>query len=110
MEWMLLLCAGRWREEGGFLVFYALEEGGEMECLCCYAMQGGGWKRGFLVLLCARGREGDGMCGNAMVWKAVGGSGMPGAAMRLKKEVRWNAWALCDRGWEGDRMLGAAMR
>jgi hypothetical protein len=50
MEWLVLRCAGSWREEGGFLVLYVLEEEGEMEWLCCYALEVGGRERAFLVL------------------------------------------------------------
>ncbi len=41
LKCLLLLCAGRRREEGGFLVHYALEEGSEMECFFLYAFQEG---------------------------------------------------------------------
>jgi hypothetical protein len=87
MEWMVLLCAGRWSEEGGFLVLNALEEGGEMECLGCYAH--GRWREegGCLVLLCARGREGDEMLGASMRWKMEGGRGMASAAPEEGSEI-----------------------
>ncbi len=49
-------CLGCYALEGGgrkgdAWCCYALEEGGEMECFCCHALQGGGRKRGFMMLM-----------------------------------------------------------
>ncbi len=73
MRWnfLVLLCASKWREE-----------------------------RGFLVLLCDRGRELDGMIGAAMRWKSEGGQRGFLVLMRYRKK-RWNAcccYALEDGG------------